>query len=710
MTERLEIIIAGKDEFSKAFGKLKSALPSIKTLAIGAGAAVAGMGTALVAMTKSTAEAYDKIQKFSDQLGISTEFISKMQHAAELSGVKNLNKGLQMLQVRIGEAARGIGQGKDALESLGVTLYDTNGQLKTAEGIMPALAAAFHNMSNATERAEAASKIFGQRGIEMVQMFKDGREGLVTMTAEAEKFGLVISAQAGANAAAFNDSLTRVQGSLKGLKNAIAEQVMPIITGLANRFADFVADNRDEIIAFGLKFVDVMANILEYVGYAVAGLIDAWRGLQMVWHTLKIAFAEFARILLEGLDWILAKHLAVMERLNFRGIFDEMIAKAENFQTKMGEAISYFENASSTAWGKLNALVDEGMAVGKVKAFADAARQMIAEIQASGQATVAAPKVDMPVIDISGQAKAMRELQAMHDQYYLSESQRLDKWYQHQQAKYAENKEALAMLDDIYRAKQNMLAEADRNRQQSQLEQLKQMHSDYLLTRGEQLEEWYQKQQDIYAEQKEALSVLDEIYHERKRVLEEQSQAQQDAMRQAQFKGYSDMLTSMQHLSKIFGKKGFEFFKGLSIAQATIKAIEAFNTNLAAYAYPLGPIMGALALATGLAQVATMAAMQPAGTAHGGLTNVPREQTYLLDKGERVMSPRQNADLIEFMNKRGGAETIIVENQNNYIEVLPNATNAQALLDMDEREMEEVAEEKIIPALRRLKSSGITHD
>lgn len=42
-----------------------------------------------------------------------------------------------------------------------------------------------------------------------------------------------------------------------------------------------------------------------------------------------------------------------------------------------------------------------------------------------------------------------------------------------------------------------------------------------------------------------------------------------------------------------------------------------------------------------------------AGMAHNGLSRVPREGTYILDEGERVLSARQNADLVEFMEAGG---------------------------------------------------------
>ena len=38
--------------------------------------------------------------------------------------------------------------------------------------------------------------------------------------------------------------------------------------------------------------------------------------------------------------------------------------------------------------------------------------------------------------------------------------------------------------------------------------------------------------------------------------------------------------------------------------------------------------------------------------AHDGIDNIPKEGTWLLDKGERVLSPRQNADFTRAMNER----------------------------------------------------------
>jgi hypothetical protein len=84
----------------------------------------------------------------------------------------------------------------------------------------------------------------------------------------------------------------------------------------------------------------------------------------------------------------------------------------------------------------------------------------------------------------------------------------------------------------------------------------------------------------------------------------------------------------------------------------------------------VGPALGiaaaAAALAAGMANVASIESQQPSGAAHGGLDYVPSESTWLLQKGEAVLSPNQNADLRAFLASQntgtggGGMQHVVV--------------------------------------------------
>lgn len=670
MANKVEILINAKDNASDVLGGLGSLLPGLGKAFAAVGAAGTAAAAGIFAITKSTAESYDRIQKFSDQLGISTEFISKMAYASDLAGVKleTSNKAIQKLQIGIGEAGRGIGIAKDAFDALGISIRDQNNQLKTAETIMPELAEAFHNVANATQRAELASKIFGQRGVEMLQFFTNGKKGLEEVTKEAEKFGLVVSSKAAANAAAFNDSLTRVTGAFKGLKNYMAEQVMPIITGLANRFADFVANNRGAIIDFAEKAVSALGGFIEFGSYGVAALIDAWTGLKEIWQILKISFAELNTSITKGIVYIVEKVQSLLEALNFKGIFDDAIEGVKRFADSQNVVIEDMEKMADKAWGTLNSLANDGLAVEKVADFSAKVKETIAELKAEGnvgELLAVSDKTKEQSIDNIGQMTAAQkaayeQLLAAHDEYYLSEEDRLAEWYEVQQEMFAGNKEALALIEDVYRAKSEELEIASRQR-----------ISDF--DKKKKIAEDKTDKEKIKSEQKKA-----------------------------------DALYGIQ---ETLGVKGFNLFKLMNIKETLATTHQAaMNAYNAVVGIPvIGPALAppayAAAFALGMGEVASIKGISLGGAAHGGLDYVPDEQTYLLQRGERVLSPNQNADLTDALNRGGiGGGNITIEN----MEFVFNVPTADQLIDMTADDWQEVVIERVLPAFRVLAMQGQT--
>ena len=140
-------------------------------------------------------------------------------------------------------------------------------------------------------------------------------------------------------------------------------------------------------------------------------------------------------------------------------------------------------------------------------------------------------------------------------------------------------------------------------------------------------------------------------------------------------------------------------------AQAT-----AFQASLAAFASTaaipvVGPAMApaaALAAATATApMVAGVASAALTGMAHNGMDNIPREGTWLLDGGERVLNPNQNRDFTEFLNSEragngGAGSTPIVINA-------PVSVQAQAgVSDQDAQRQGEMMGQALTNEIRRV--------
>jgi len=138
-----------------------------------------------------------------------------------------------------------------------------------------------------------------------------------------------------------------------------------------------------------------------------------------------------------------------------------------------------------------------------------------------------------------------------------------------------------------------------------------------------------------------------------------------DQIQDAKLQNYGNTMGAMAGLLGAFAGENnrvsqmmFAAQKGYALAQIFLNNKVALSEAWASAPFPYNvPAVAMAALETG-ALAAAAQAITPmfSGIAHGGLDYVPKEQTYLLDKGERVLSPNQNKDLTNFIqgNQTGG--------------------------------------------------------
>lgn len=168
---------------------------------------------------------------------------------------------------------------------------------------------------------------------------------------------------------------------------------------------------------------------------------------------------------------------------------------------------------------------------------------------------------------------------------------------------------------------------------------------------------------------------------------------------------YAGMLSDLAEIAEDQGGGMVAIAKNLAIAEALISAYLAANKALASMPYPMNLVASGVVLVKGLANVKKI---QEIPVAHGGLDYVPEDSTYLLKQGERVLSPTQNRDLSQYLSlseNTGSNAPMVIENL--VIHVMENATHADALLEMDPHQIQQVVAEKLIPALDDLAQMGI---
>jgi phage-related protein/predicted nucleic acid-binding Zn-ribbon protein len=154
-------------------------------------------------------------------------------HKKELA---SLNQKLAEATEKYRELENANGKNSEALDKLGIALYDENMQLRDSKIVMQEVIDALGKVSNETERDALAMQIFGKSAMELNPLIKAGGDELARLAEEAMKTGAVMSNDAVAGLDAFGDSIDSLKQSVTGIAGTMLNSLMPtlgpIIEGL----------------------------------------------------------------------------------------------------------------------------------------------------------------------------------------------------------------------------------------------------------------------------------------------------------------------------------------------------------------------------------------------------------------------------------------------------------------------------------------------
>ena len=168
--------------------------------------------------------------------------------------------------------------------------------------------------------------------------------------------------------------------------------------------------------------------------------------------------------------------------------------------------------------------------------------------------------------------------------------------------------------------------------------------------------------------------------------------------------------SSTEIMKNAFGEQSglyktmFATQKAFAIAQSLI-SIQQGLANAASNPWPTNlAAMASVAAATSsiISNISSVA-----GVFHGGTDYVPKESSYLLDKGERVLSPRQNKDLTNYLKNSSGSSSgdIIINNNGSNKVAATKGSDGKTYVTIDEVE-QFVAQSMARPNSRISKAVG----
>lgn len=208
-----KIDITAEDKTGAAFSSVSSRLLGVEQSfgrvsamigGVSAAALVGYIGTAV----KDAANFADEMGKAAQKVGTTTEALSGLKYAADLSDVS-----FEQLQVGLSKLAKTSEDFRDGSKSAADAFAKIRldpAQYKDTSELFAAVADKLSKMEDGARKTAIAQELLGKSGAQLIPLLNGGADGLKAMADEAERFGVVVDEKSAAAAEKFNDDLTKL--------------------------------------------------------------------------------------------------------------------------------------------------------------------------------------------------------------------------------------------------------------------------------------------------------------------------------------------------------------------------------------------------------------------------------------------------------------------------------------------------------------------
>lgn len=206
----------------------------LKENAMALGAVLATVGAGLFKCATDAAEYADNMLTLSNNTGVATDELQKLEYASDLVDVsmESMTGAMSRIAKNAKTASDSSTELGQAYAQLGIKVKDAGGEFRSTDDIFYDAIDALGKIENQTERDNLAMTLFGKSAQDLAGVINAGSEGLKEYGDEAERLGLVMSEDDLKKAGEFQDAIDKLGSSFDALKNSLGLSVIPILTGL----------------------------------------------------------------------------------------------------------------------------------------------------------------------------------------------------------------------------------------------------------------------------------------------------------------------------------------------------------------------------------------------------------------------------------------------------------------------------------------------
>jgi hypothetical protein len=227
-----------------------------------------------------------------------------------------IDKGLARLASSIREADQGVATYKDSFDALGLSVRDSQGNLKSTEQVFGEISDRFADMPDGITKAALAMELFSRQGRKLIPLLNEGKAGL-------EEFNYEVSENFAQNAEYFNDQIAVLAIRFDGFTKQLADALLPTLNTVVKVFSGLFSAENDfsgffNALKIGITGISVVAlatvKLFDEFGRIATKTINFVSGIfNKLFDGLAKTFRGFVNIINKEFNRIEARKIANIE-------------------------------------------------------------------------------------------------------------------------------------------------------------------------------------------------------------------------------------------------------------------------------------------------------------------------------------------------------------------------------------------------------------
>lgn len=317
------------------------------------------------AQTEDMGEAMKYVAPVAAAMGQSIEETAAAIGIMSNAGIKGSQAGTT-LRGALSRLAKPTKQMKDKMDELGISFFDSEGNMLPLNGIISQLQGSFEGLTQ-EQQNNALVTLFGQESLSgMLTLVQAGPDQLVSMTDSLENCTGAASDMADVMLNNTSGAIEQLKGSVETLGIKLQQALSPQITNIINGLTDFVnslSSMDDETLQMVITIAGIAAAIgpLLLIGgklvMTIGNLMTAFTTISTVAATAGVSITALLGPIAIVIAAVVA--LAIAFATNFGGIRDKTAAILGDIQTVITTWLSAITDAWNTDFLGIRTIITE---------------------------------------------------------------------------------------------------------------------------------------------------------------------------------------------------------------------------------------------------------------------------------------------------------------------------------------------------------------